>query len=229
MQSITRTEGIIFVLIIIYSFIPSFGGLLRVLELAGGPAIIPENPRALLDPTPIVLHILSSFLFCILGAMQFMPSIRRRHPTAHRTIGRIVVIAGCISAATGLWMTHNYTFPQELQGSLLYWVRILLGSLMIGLIVWAVVAVRSHNVMRHSAMMLRAYAIGQGASTQVFFGITWMIIAGSEASGLLREIMMVSAWVLNLMISEILIRQLFVRASQAIKSTTAKSMISYKR
>ena len=44
--------------------------------------------------------------------------------------------------------------------------RIFLGFLMIGFIVWSVIAVRSRKVIQHSAFMLRAYAIGQGASTQ---------------------------------------------------------------
>ena len=42
---------------------------------------------------------------------------------------------------------------------------------MIGFIVWAVIAIRSRNVFQHSASMLRAYAIGQGASMQAILGI----------------------------------------------------------
>lgn len=160
MKSVSRSELILFALIVVYSFVPAVGGLLRVLELVGGPAIIPENPRALSTPFPITLHILTSFLFCIAGALQFLPSIRRHHPATHRVIGRTVVLAGCLAAASGLWMTHIYVFPAELQGNLLYWVRMVLGSLMIGFIVWAVAAIRSRNVFRHSALMLRAYAIG---------------------------------------------------------------------
>lgn len=191
--------------VIAYSFIPAVGGLFRVLELAGGPAIAPENPRALAAPLPIVLHILSSSLFCLLGAVQFLPSIRRHHPATHRAFGRWVAISGCISAATGLWMTHYYALPDEIQGSMLYWVRILLGLSMVGLIVWAVVTIRSRNILRHSASMLRAYAIGQGASTQTFMGIGWIIVFGTDPLGPLRDGMMVFAWVLNLLMAEFLI------------------------
>ena len=53
--------------------------------------------------------------------------------------------------------------------------------------------------------MLRAYAIGQGASTQTFIGIGWMILFGTEATGLLRDAIMVFAWALNLIIAEALI------------------------
>ena len=203
---LTRTEWVVFSVIFVYSFIPVFGGLIRVLELAGGPQIAPTNPRALLAPTPIVLHILSSFLFCIVGAVQFLPSIRRQRPAAHRVTGRVIAVAGCLSALTGLWMTHFYVFPAALQGVALYWVRVVLGTAMIGLIIWAVIAIRSRNVFQHGASLVRAYAIGQGASTQAFFGIAWIIAVGSEAMGPLRDGLMVFAWVVNLLAAEIFIR-----------------------
>lgn len=205
MRILRKSEWAILVFIIAYSFLPTFGALFRVLELASGPAIMPANPRASAMPVPIVLHILSSFLFLILGGLQFLPSIRQMHPATHRTLGSVVAVAGCLSAGSGLWMTHVYSFPISLQGSLLYWVRITLGLLMIGFIVWAILAIRSRNVFRHSALMLRAYAIGQGASTQAFIGIGWMILAGTEATGPLRDVQMVSSWAINLFVAEALI------------------------
>lgn len=218
MKPLSRSERALLAFIIIYSFIPAVGGLIRVFELAGGPAIAPENPRALSDPFPIILHILASFLFCIVGALQFLPSIRRHH----RAVGRVTVIAGCIAAGSGLWMTHTYAFPRELQGNLLYWVRMLLGSLMIGLIVWAVIAIKTRNVVQHSASMLRAYAIGQGASTQTILGIGWIIIVGSEAMGPMREGIMVFAWGLNLSVAEIVIKRWLRPKMHSVRPAVAK-------
>ena len=57
--------------------------------------------------------------------------------------------------------------------------------------------------------MLRAYAIGQGASTQTVLGIGWMIALGTEPLGPLRDGMMVFAWGLNLLTAEFLIRTMF--------------------
>ena len=102
MTLLRKSEWTTLALIFVYSFFPAFGGLFRVLELAGGPPIIPENTRALAAPIPIMLHILSSFLFCIVGALQFLPSIRRHYPAAHRALGRTIAIAGCISAGKRL-------------------------------------------------------------------------------------------------------------------------------
>lgn len=226
MTSLRRSEGALLAFILIYSLGPTVGGLVRMFELTGGPAILPPNPRALADPLPIALHILSSLLFCIAGALQFLPSIRRHNPASHRINGRVVAIAGCVSAATGLWMTHIYTFPTSLQGNLLYWVRMVLGSLMMGLIVWAVIAIRSRDIFRHAASMLRAYAIAQGASTQTMMGIAWIVLAGSEATGPMRDLIMVSAWILNLAVAEVLIRRLpkpAARPTSIRTSTTCSS------
>lgn len=209
MRSVSKGEWMFLATILIYSFVPTFGGLFRIVELSGGPAIAPENPRALANSLPIVLHILSSFLFCLAGALQFLPSMRRHHAGLHRMMGRVVAAAGCVSALTGLWMTQFYAFPQELQGSLLYWVRIALSLSMFGLIAWAVTAIRSRNVVRHSAAMVRAYAIGQGASTQAVLAISGMVFFGTELLGPQRDVMMVFAWGLNLLVAEIIIRRIF--------------------
>ncbi|MEM9357199.1 MAG: DUF2306 domain-containing protein [Pseudomonadota bacterium] len=209
MRSISRREWILLAFILIYSFIPTFGGLFRVAELLGGQAILPANARALAYPLPIVVHVLSSFLFCILGALQFLPSVRRYHLDLHRIMGRVLVVASFVSAATGLWMTHVFVFPEDLQGALLYWVRIVLSLAMCGLIVRAVISIRSRKVPAHGSAMVRAYAIAQGASTQAFLGIGWIVAVGTEPQGPLRDVIMVAAWGINLVAAEYLISKIF--------------------
>ena len=207
MKFVSNREWALLARILAFSIVPTLGGLLRVVELGGGPTIIPENPRALANPPPIVLHIFSSFIFCAIGALQFLSSVRHHYPKVHRAAGPVIAVAGCVSALTALWMTHFFVFPEELQGVPLYWTRIVLGLVMIGLIGKAVMEIRSRNVLGHGAAMLRAYAIGQGASTQAILGIGWTIASGAEPTGAQREGMMVSAWGLNLLIAELLIRK----------------------
>ncbi len=209
MKVLSRREWMFLAFVFIYSFIPTFGGLFRIVELAGGSAIVPQNPRAIAYPLPIILHIIGSFLFCVLGAIQFLPGMRRWHPGLHRKMGRVIAVSGILSALTGLWMTIAFAFPPELQGVLLYWVRIILSISMVGLIAWAVIAVRSGNIAGHGSAMLRAYAIGQGASTQAVLGIGWIAVVGTEPLGPLRDVLMVSAWGINLMVAEFLIARIF--------------------
>ena len=209
MSSLSRREWAFLALILLYSFIPAVFGLLRLPELLGGPAIIPPNPRAVIDPLPIALHILGSSIFCLVGAVQFLPSLRRHRPVLHRTLGRIVALAGCVSALTGLWMTVAYAFPDALQGPLLFWARVTLSLAMVVFILWAVVAIRARETAAHRAAMLRAYAIGQGASTQTVLLLIAMIFMKTEPLGLNRDVLMVGAWVINLAVAERLIRRIF--------------------
>ncbi len=216
MHFISRREWAFLALVFLYSFIPAVFGLLRIPELLGGPVIIPPNPRAAIAPVPIALHILGSSVFCLAGALQFQPSLRRHRPALHRTLGRVVAAAGCVSALTGLWMTVSYAFPDALQGPLLYVARVTLSLAMVVLIVWAIVAVRTRNVPAHRAAMLRAYAIGQGASTQTALLLVAMALFDTEPLGLSRDILMVGAWAINLAIAELLIHRAFATRTSGV-------------
>src|SRR4051794_27070859 len=57
--------------------IPLAAGAFRLTQLAGGAAITPENARFFASPLPVVLHIISVSLYTILGAFQFVPSLRQ--------------------------------------------------------------------------------------------------------------------------------------------------------
>jgi uncharacterized membrane protein len=214
MHFISRRESAFLALVVLYSFIPAVFGLLRIPELLGGLTILPPNPRAVIDPLPIALHILSSSIFCLVGALQFLPSLRRHGPALHRILGRIVAAAGCVSALTGLWMTKSYALPDTLQGPLLYWARVTLSLAMVAFIVSAVVAIRSQKTATHRAAMLRAYAIGQGASTQTALFLIAMIFMKTEPLGLDRDLLMVAAWAINLAVAELLIRRIFATRRQ---------------
>lgn len=220
MHFISRREWAFLALVFLYSFIPAVVGLFRVPELLGGPAIVPPNPRAVIDPLPITLHILGSSVFCLVGTVQFVPSLRGYRPALHRTLGRVVAASGCVSALTGLWMTVSYAFPEALQGPLLYRARVVLSLAMVAFIAWAVVAIRSRNVAAHRAAMLRAYAIGQGASTQTALFLIAMAVFDTEPLGFSRDLLMVGAWAINLAVAELLIRHAFAtRTSGAVVSS----------
>ena len=159
MRSLSKSEWAFLAIVIVYSFIPAILSLVRITELLGAPPIVPPNPRAVIDPVPIILHILGSSVFCLAGVVQFLPSLRRDRPAFHRGLGRVVVATGSISALTGLWMTVFYVFPDALQGPVLFWARVSLSLAMFAFLVWAVIAIRARNVAAHRAAMLRSYAV----------------------------------------------------------------------
>ena len=54
--------------------------------------------------------------------------------------------------------------------------------------------------------MIRAYALGQGAGTQVLVLGPWMLITG-ESGGLTRDVLMTVAWAINVVVAEVIIRR----------------------
>ena len=201
MLDLNKSEWSILIGLLLLSFIPSVGGVFRLVELVTGSGFLPENPRIQAVPFPAVLHILSATLYCIVGAFQFLPSVRRRHPNWHRLAGRLLVGAGLVSAISGLWMTHYYSFPDYLQGHLLYAIRIFVAFSMASFIFLGLSAVFKKRIAQHQVWMIRAYALGQGAGTQVLISIPWLLTTG-EPSGISRDILMTAAWMINIFVAE---------------------------
>ena len=178
--------------------------LLSLLPVAGGAAITPANARFFASPIPVVLHIVSVSLYTILGAFQFVPRLRQRRNRWHRIAGRILIPCGLVAALSGLWMTLFYPWPQG-DGAILYGLRLLFGSAMLLSILLGVAAIPRRNFVQHGDWMLRGYAIGIGAGTQVFTLLAGSLIVGPP-SELGRAVLMGAAWVINLAVAEWIIR-----------------------
>ncbi len=218
MKIFTKSEWFTIVGLIALCLIPVFAGIFRLLELSGGAEVLPNNPRVIANPLPVILHILGVVIYCILGAFQFLPSIQQQKPKWHKYSGRLVFVAGIISALTGLWMAHFYEFPHQLQGGLLYLVRILLGSAMFLFLLLGLSAILKRNISLHYSWMIRAYAIGLGASTQALILLPFSLVSG-EPLGLTRDILMTFSWVINIIIAELIIkRKLSRRSSTSIQT-----------
>ena len=202
--------------LILLSAIPLAAGAVRLSQLAGGAAITPANARFFAAPLPVVLHIISVSLYAILGAFQFVPSLRRRRHGWHRIAGLIVIPSGLIVALSGLWMTLFYPWPAG-DGVLLYGLRLLFGSAMLLSLLLGVAAIRRRDVAQHGAWMLRGYAIGVGAGTQALILMIGEMIAGPP-SELRRALLMGAAWVINLAVAEWIIRS---RSSRPARTASA--------
>ena len=167
----------------------------------------------------MVLHIVSAGVYALLGAFQFASAFRRRRPGWHRAAGRLVVLCGLLVGLSGLWMTLFYPWPKG-DGALLYALRLGFGSGMVVSIVFGFAAIRRGDVSRHRAWMLRGYAIGLGAATQMLTLMVGEIIAGppSEFS---RALLMGAGWLINLAVAEWAIRR-----RPAAPARTAAAVVS---
>jgi hypothetical protein len=200
-----RIDWLVTGALIVLSAVPVAAGAARITELASGAEITPENVRFFASPLPVVLHILSASLYSILGAFQFDPGLRRRRPSRHRTAGRLLVPSGLTAALSGLWMAHFYPWPDG-DGELLYGLRLLFGSAMVLSILLGAAAIRRRDYAGHGAWMMRAYAIGLGAGTQVLTHVPWILIFGTPGE-LTRALLMGAGWVINLAVAEGIIRK----------------------
>lgn len=191
--------------LIALSVIPIAAGTFRVVQLGIGAPITPDNARFFAAPWPVVLHILSAVVYCILGAFQFSPHWRRRKPAWHRAAGRMLVPCGLVAAISALWMTQFYPPgsepPASFDGPFLYAIRLLAGSAMAMCLCLGFAAVRRHDIPRHRAWMIRAYALGLGAGTQVFTHLPWFLFPSIQGETA-RTIFMAAGWGINLAVAE---------------------------
>lgn len=207
--------------LIALSVIPVTAGFLRLLELAGGAAVLPTNPRVDASPAPVVLHIVAVAVYALLGAFQFSARLRRRRPNWHRRSGRILVVVGLVVAGSGLWMTLFY--PDPPGGDLLWGVRLLVGSAMAASILLAFTAIRRRDIATHRAWMIRAYALALGAGTQVF---TEGVAKGTFGDGDMSKALSVTlGWLINIAVAEWIIRRPAIRRARRGRRAQARAVV----
>ena len=200
----TRSTGWVPFALVALVLVPAISGSLRLIEVAGGPHLMPANPSITASPAPVVVHIVCAVLYAVLGAFQFSASLRRRHPRWHRMAGRVLVVLGLAVAFSALWMTQFYPRHPG-TGELAYLFRLAFGSGMAACIVLGFTAIRGGDVARHRAWMTRAYALALGAGTQVItLGVGQAVFGISE---LTTDLGLGAGWVINLAVAEYVIRR----------------------
>jgi uncharacterized membrane protein len=190
------------------SLVPVVAGSLRLADLSTGSTFMPQDAHHPAMPVALVVHIASAVGYSLLGAFQFSTGLRRRRPGWHRAAGRVLVPLGLAVAGSAVWLTVVY--PTEGHtGPLLYWSRLVFGLVMGLCLVLGLCAIRSRDIRAHRAWMIRAYAVGLGAGTQVVtiglgqaaFGTTTVVTDAVTAAG----------WAINLALAELIVRSPRVR------------------
>ena len=214
-RSAPRREWGVAAGLVLLSAIPLTAGALRVVQVAGGPELLPPDARFDAVPVALLLHIVGSAVYALVGVLQFVPGFRRRHRAWHRRAGRALSVAAALVAGSGLWMTLTYA-AQPGTGDVLHVVRLVVGSAMIGSLVLGLTAIRRRDVAAHRAWMIRTYALGLGAGTQVLTeGFGQALLGTGILAGDLQK---VAGWVINLAVAEWVIRR---SRSAPIRTATA--------
>ena len=201
-----KAEWLAPILLIVLSLVPVLAGAARLSELASEAKVTSDNARFFASPLPVVIHIVSVTLYSMLGALQFAPGFRRRNSRWHRMVGKwILVPCGLAAALSGLWMSQFYSLPKS-DGELLYVFRLIFGSAMLLSIVFGAFAARRRDYPRHGEWMMRGYAIGLGAGTQVFTHVPWLLFFGVPDE-LTRALLMAAGWIINIVVVEWIIHR----------------------
>nr|WP_062334750.1 DUF2306 domain-containing protein [Herbidospora sakaeratensis] len=190
--------------LVLLGLIPTLGGGIRLGELSAGGPVTPDNVRFFDMPLPVVAHIFGAVIYALVGAFQFVPSLRRG--PWHRRSGRVLVVAGLTVALSGIWMALWYDMPASDDGLPMTIMRVGVGGVMAFAIGYAVLAVRRRDFTTHRAWMIRAYALAMGAGTQAFTHIPFAV-AGVTPDDTGRFAAMAAGWAINAAVAEWAIRR----------------------
>jgi uncharacterized membrane protein len=185
------------------SLIPVVAGALRVTDVTTGSTFMPEDAHHPSVPVALVVHIVSATVYSLVGAFQFSAGLRRRRPRWHRRAGRVLVPVGLAVAASAVWMTLVY--PTEPgSGPLLFWSHLVFGLAMAACLSLGLAAVLGGDIRAHRAWMIRAYAIGLGAGTQVVTIGLGQAAFGTSTS--VTDAVTAAGWAVNLVVAEAIVR-----------------------
>ena len=205
----TRTPWWVPAGLILLSVIPLTFGVIHLIQLMSGAEITPANARFFASPSPVVIHIISSAIYALFGASQFVSRLWQRGIKWHRWVGRLLVPFGLLVGLSGVWMTVFYPRPEG-ASDLLYVLRLFFGFGMVLSIILGFISIRRRDVDQHRAWMTRAYAIGMGAGTQVLTGMAGALLLG-KPDEFENALLMGAAWVINLAVAEWSIRKDSIR------------------
>lgn len=208
------------VALVVLSLVPALAGTARLAEVAGGGLVTPANQRFFATPLPLLIHIPAAIVFSMLGAFQFS-SVLRRHRRWHRIAGRVLIPCAILTAGSGLWMTVSYPWAPG-DGLAVYIERLFFGTAMLGSVVLGLAAIRRGHFADHGEWMIRAYAVGLGAGTQVLTHLPWFILVDRTPSEVPRAIMMGLGWGINILVAEGLILRTAQRRTVEARQTSSK-------
>jgi uncharacterized membrane protein len=162
------TTRILWVAVVFLAFIGVAVGARRAIVLVKpGAMSANKNPAAGLDEhfakekTLTLLHVIPGMLFMVLGPLQFVGSLRAKHPALHRWNGRIFLTASGVIGVTGLTMALRGTIGgwDEKSAILIFGSFFLLS---LGKALWHAL---HREFAKHREWMIRGYAVGLAVAT----------------------------------------------------------------
>jgi len=124
-----------------------------------------------------LLHVVPSLLLLLLVPLQFVSSLRRRHPRVHRWAGRLIMVLGILVGTSALWLSAD-----PVGGSIESTATVSFGCLFLIALGKAWWHIRNGRVNLHREWATRMTAIALGvATTRPIMGV---FFATSRITGL---------------------------------------------
>ncbi|NUP10686.1 MAG: DUF2306 domain-containing protein [Polyangiaceae bacterium] len=207
----TRADWLIPAALIALGAIPTLAGIGRLAGLARGVATMEGHARFAADPLPAVLHIVGATTFCVIGALQFSPGLRRNRPRWHRRAGWVLASSGIVAALSGMWMAIVYP-AAAVDGPLLRGMRLFVGAAMVAFIFLGVLALRRRDFHAHGRWLTRSYALGIAAGTQALVLIPQALLLDRSETEHGYALSMGAGWIVNVVVAELALRRRRQRA-----------------
>jgi hypothetical protein len=102
-------------------------------------------------------------------------------------------------------MSFFYALPAGEDDALIKAARLVVGVGMAVALTSGLLSVLRRDFGAHRAWMVRGYAIGIGAGTQVLTTVTWLLLVG-KPEGTTRSLLLIAGWAINLAVAEWVIR-----------------------
>ena len=93
--------------LIFLSLIPAIARIVRTLQIINNETAA-DNLRFISNPSPMLIHIISSSIFSILGAFQFSKKFRINYSQWHKYSVKLLLVMATLVSISGLWMTRAY-------------------------------------------------------------------------------------------------------------------------
>ena len=168
-------------------------------------ALPPDSQRLQAAPVWHFMHVMAGAAFGLIGPLQFSRALKNRFAMVHRVLGHLFVAAGAAISLSTLALLWRFpaAYSPAISGG-----RLVFGTALGLALARAMRAVFRRDYTRHRNWMIRAYAIGIGATvvSTVFFPI--YVITGAPPQGMVADAVFLGSWSACIAFAEILVRRI---------------------
>ncbi len=166
---------------------------------------LPEDSIRLSSmPISHFAHVVGGATFGIIGPLQFGRVLAGRYGRLHRIMGRVFVFCGFALSLSSISLLLRFWGDAPLlvsTGRLIFAIALAV-ALTLGM-----TTIFSKDIQRHKRWMIRAYAIGMGATVVSVVFIPIYAITGEPPMGLASDILFIGSWAVAVGIAEIIVRR----------------------